>query len=219
MKPLSLQQIESQSWLSFQRTGLLDLYVGILALSLVAASLVSHLAEPPWMALATLIVLQVGGLGFHRWGRRRIVEPRIGAVRFGAHRRRNLRRLRLALLACSLITVGIVILTALRSTALRSLFDALRAYGMPTLVALVVGIPTAAIAYVLEMPRLLLHGIVIAGSFFVRVALEPILPPVLVDVAAHGTAAGVILIIGIVLFLRFLRSTPRISFQEDDHGE
>ena len=219
MKPLSLQQIESQSWLSFQRTGLLDLYVGILALSLVAASLVSHLAAPPWVALATLIVLQAGGLWFHSWGRRRIVEPRIGTVRFGTHRRQNLQRLRLALLVCSLVTVGIVILTALRSAALRAVFDALGAYSMPTLVALVVGIPTAAIAYVLEMPRLLLHGIAIAGSFFVRVALEPFLSPVLVDVAAHGTAAGAILIIGIVLFWRFLRNTPRISFQEDTHGE
>ena len=219
MKPLSLQQIESQSWLSFQRTGLLDLYVGILALSLVAASLVSHLAEPPWMSLATLIVVQTGGLWFHRWGRRRIVEPRIGTVRFGTHRRRNLQRLRLALLVCSLITVGIVLLTALKSAGIRNLFDAFGPYGMPALVALVVVVPTAAIAYVMEMPRLLLHGIFIAGSFFVRVALERILSPLLLDVVAHGTAAGVILIIGIVLFARFLRDTPRISFREDNHGE
>ena len=218
MKPIDLQHIESRSWRSFQRTGLLDVYVGMLLLSLVTASLIRDLTGSSWLSLAALIALQGGGFGFYRWGRRALVEPRLGAVRFGASRRQSLERLRGALIVCTVVTAGIVVLTATRNPGLRVFFDTLGAYGMPTAVAIIVGVPVAAIAYVLETPRLLIHGALVIASFFVRAGLESVLCPAWLSLVSQGTAAVTSLAIGGCLLGRFLRTTKRIEFREESHG-
>ena len=217
MKPLNLPDIESRSWRSFQRTGLLDVYVGMLLLSLVTASLIRDLTGSSWLTLVTLIAMQGGAYVFYRWGRRSLIEPRLGAVRFGSLRRRSLQRLRIALIACAIVTAAVVALTATRNPGLRAFFDTLGIYGMPTAVAVIVGIPVAAIATVLEAPRLLLHGALIITSFFVRAGLEPVLSPALLSLTAQGTAAAASLAIGGTLLTRFLRNTKRLEPEEESH--
>jgi hypothetical protein len=204
MQDLRLRSIETASWKARHQDGLFDIYFGLLMLAIAVSALVEALGAPEPFRLVALIVLQFSAGGGYVLAKRRYSTPRLGTVRFGANRARRTAALRIALAAGVLITAGLVALTALGRSPIGA-FHQLGRYALPTVVALVVGIPLAVIAVMQQFSRVFVHAALFVATAYALTAsghdfMDPI--PGVIAFAACGTAS---LVIGLVVFVRFLR--------------
>lgn len=208
MNKLSLRAIESRSWKARQQDGLFDMYFGVLMLAISISALVEGFGAAPIFRLITLVVLQFSAAGGFALAKRRYATPRLGAVRFAAGRVRRTHVLRAALAACVLLTAASVALTAVGQSPIRW-FLALGDYALPTGVAVVVGIPLAAMAYFLEFPRILIHAALFLSAGFTLTALGYDFMDPFPGAIAFGISGSISLAIGAVIFVRFVRRIPR----------
>lgn len=211
MTSLRLHDIERHSWRMTRRDGLLDILFGFMLLGACVSAFVGLWDTPDWLRILSLAAIQFGGVGIITLMRKRIVIPRTGHVKFAVRRTRRIRSMRILLGVCVGVTVVLVALTAL-SRRLDFAFigdtSALTAWGI---ISLVIMVPIGALAYFWDYPRLLLHGslFVVAEFCLVVLYLEKLTP--YAGSLVFGIGSLISFSIGIPIFLRFLRSTPRIA--------
>ncbi len=207
MNELSLRTIESRSWKARQQDGLFDMYFGALMLAISISALVEAFGAAPIFRLITLVVLQFSAAGGFALAKRRYATPRIGAVKFGAGRVQRSHVLRVALFVCVLVTAALVVLTSVGRSPL-GLFSQLGSYALPTVVALVVGIPLATIATFLQFGRILVHAaLFVAAGFALTAAGHNFMSPI-PGAIAFGACGSTSFAIGAFYFVRFLRRVP-----------
>jgi len=211
MTSIRLQDIERHSWRMINKDGLMDIVFGFLLLGACISALVGMWGTPDWLRILSLSVIQFSGVGFMIWMRRRVVAPRIGHVKFAAKRTQRLRTMRIMLGACVAVTMLLVLATSLSGRFGFSLFGEVGAWSVWGILTAVVMIPIAAIALVLDYPRLLLHGslFVIAEFCLLVIGLEDITP--YAGAIVFGVGSLISFSIGIPIFIRFLRSIPRVT--------
>jgi hypothetical protein len=211
MISIRLHDIERRSWRMVNQDGLMDILFGFMLLGPCVSAFVGMLETPDWLRLVTLSVIQFSGVGFMIWMRRSAVAPRIGHVKFAARRTRRLRSMRILLGACVAVTALLVAATSLSQRFGFSLFGDVGAWSVFGVVTAVIMVPIAALAIVLDYPRLLFHGslFVIAEFCLLVIGLE--------DVTAYagpivfGAGSIISFSIGIPIFAHFLRSVPRVA--------
>jgi len=211
MTSIRLHDIERHSWRMTNKDGLLDILFGFMLLGACISSLVGMWETPDWLRILSLSVIQFSGVGFMIWMRRRVVVPRIGHVKFAAKRTRRLRTMGIMLGACVAVTVLLVLATSLSNRFGFSLFGEVGAWPVWAVVTAVIMIPIAALAVVLDYPRLLLHGslFVIAEFLLLVIGLEDITPNA--GPIVFGVGSLISFSIGIPIFVHFLRSVPRVT--------
>jgi len=216
MTSIRLQDIERHSWRMTNKDGLLDIVFGFMLLGACISSLVGMWETPDWLRMLSLSVIQFGGVGFMIWMRRRVVAPRIGHVKFAAKRIKRLRFLRIILAICVMTTVLLVVATSLSGRFGYSLFGKGGAWSVWGILTAVVMIPIAAIAVVLDYPRLLFYGslFVIVEFFLLVIGLEDF--TAYAGTILYGASSLLSFSIGIPIFARFVRSVPRVTV--DDPG-
>jgi len=217
MTSFRLQDIERHSWRMTNKDGLLDILFGFILLGACISSLVGMWETPDWLRMLSLFVIQFGGVGFIIWMRWRVVAPRIGHVKFAAKRTRRLRTMRIMLGVCVAVTVLLVLATSLSGRFGFSLFGKVGAWPVWAVVTAVIMIPIAAMAVVLDYPRLLLYGslFVIAEFLLLVIGLEDITP--YAGFIVYGVGSLISFSVGIPIFARFVRSVPRVAV--DDLGD
>jgi hypothetical protein len=186
--------------------GLWDLLLGFIFMSLAIYPVTRELLGPVWnlvLFLSLLAVMVVGQLVV----RHLVSAPRIGYVR---GRRSPKRRLLLIFtVVMVLITLGLVLLTLLSPTSVTSVQTEAshgRSYVVELIVLLIMGVLFSAMGYMFGVTRLYFYGWMVglanlASVYMVHNAGWTILIPLAI-------AAGIIILIGIVLLLRFLRKYP-----------
>jgi hypothetical protein len=118
--------------------------------------------------------------------------------------------LAVAVFVCVLVTAALVVLTHVGRSPLR-LFSQLGGYALPTVVALVVGIPLATIAAFLQFGRMLIHAaLFIAATFALTTFGHDFMAPI-PGAIAFAVSGSISLLIGVVIFIRFVRRIPRPS--------
>ena len=204
---IDLKQIERKAFRANYEDGLLDIFYG-----LVVAFMAVYMYRPPQGYSALNIIIFLTGYGLINlvyWaGKRYITRPRMGQVKFGPMRKRRGATLALALGIIVLVQLGLLSLTALgwaNPTALAQ-FNAvlLERDWMDAAVALVgsliVGLSMTLIAYFTDFPRGYYIAILASSAVFLMIWLNrPIWPMLL---------GGLIVLPGVVLFIRFLRTHP-----------
>lgn len=204
---LDLKEIERKAFRSTYQDGLWDLCLGLIV---VAMSISFYrpaegysLANP---ILAVSAVLLANGL---LWaGKRFITLPRMGQVRFGAIRKQKGKTLALILGAVILVQVGIVALPVLSrvnpelatqvnaSLTTRNLMDlAVAAIG-----SLFVGPSMILIAHFSDFPRGYYIAVLTSLAVFLMIYLNQPIYPILIG--------ALIVVPGLVLFVRFLKTYP-----------
>jgi hypothetical protein len=164
-----------------------------------------------WMAIleeltmTTLVGLQAAAVAAFVAGKKRITVPRMGFVKFGPKRKRKIRKSRIVLLG-SVLAGAVVFLAALALLA-----------GRPRLLLLLPAawaansiIVFSLLAYYLDFSRLYAYGLLfalpvpfdMAVKKFVGVNLSPV---------AFAVPATIIVVVGTVLLVRFLRKYPRLA--------
>ena len=201
---ISLKEAERRAFRSTYNDGLWDIFLGCFFLTFIIALYLSPIlgdfwssvAELPFWALAYLAIWLI---------RRYVVAPRIGRVTFGPARKARLRKFTLVLLA---INVAAFILALIAAFSFGSVPGQVTGviFGM----ILLVGFSLA--AYFLDFSRLYIYGLLVGLSPMVGEWLWAH------GYASHhgfpitfGTSAGIMILVGLAVFVRFLRDNPVLA--------
>lgn len=198
---ISLKQVETSAFRSAFDDGLWDVFLGCFVLMFALAPLLSERLGDFW---SSMVFLPFWGLVYLViWlVRRYVVTPRIGVVRFGRARKARLTRFSVAMVAINVFALILGLIAAANIGRFSGQVTAV-VFGMIFLIAF------SLMAYFLDVGRLYVYGLMMgvtpfAGEWlFVRGYASHHGYPVV-----FGIAAGVMIAVGLVLFLRLLRDNP-----------
>ncbi len=202
--PISLKSVERKTFQSTFADGLWDVFIGFFALEFAIAPLLSRSLGDFWSSAVFLPVWGMVYLGI--WlTRKYVVAPRIGTVSFGKMRRQKLQKFSLIMLIANIAMFVLGIIAALN-------FSKLPGFGIASLLGLFLLAGFSAAAYMLDYTRLYLYGLMLFVAPLVGEWLY----------ANHGAShhgypivfgfsAGVMILTGLVLFIRLLKNNPRVD--------
>jgi hypothetical protein len=204
---MNLKKLERKAWRSVFQDGLWDIYLGLILLGMAIGALLSDvgIATEKKSMLVYVGVLVLAMLAL--WaGKRFITLPRMGHARFSPQRQARRKKVKLILAISALVGVLLFVFTwtALRldwSQGLSLRFIGPAVWIMNSLVLFSLG------AYFLDYERLVLIGVMYAVSVPFDLLLTKLTGLDLTFVA-FGAPAAVILVIGLVILMRFLRNYP-----------
>lgn len=198
---IGLKEAEKQAFRTTINDGLWDILLGCFILLFAVAPLLSSRLGDFW---SSAVFLPFWGLAYLsiRMIRRNVVAPRIGTVKFGRARRRRLARFTIVMLIVNTLALilGFVAAANIGSVSGQSVSIV---FGL----ILLVGFSIA--AHFLDFGRLYIYGLMIgvsplAGAWLFNRGL-----------ASHhgfpvtfGVAAGVMIAIGVTVFVRLVRRNP-----------
>jgi len=204
---INLKEIERKAFRSTYQDGLWDLYHGLIVVCM--SIFVYRPAEgysPTNIVLAVLGVLLARSLFWA--GKKFITLPRMGQVRFGAARKRKKTTLAIILGVVVLIQVGMVGLTTLgwlNHEVAAKINGFLKAGDLMLLVvaaigSLILGVSMILIAYFSDFPRGYYIAVMMSLAVFLMIYLNQPVYPIMIG--------GLIILPGLVLFVRFLEKYP-----------
>ncbi len=204
---LNLKEIERKAFRSTYQDGLWDMYMGLIV---VCMAFFIYRPAGGYSPMNVILMVLAFGLayGLFRAGKKYITLPRMGQVRFGAVRKRKARTLAILLGVFVLFQVGLVGLTTLgwlNPQTGTKWNNFLNEHGgsLPLVAAigsLMLGTSMIVIAYFSDFPRGYAIAILMALAVFLMIWLNEPAWPVLIGV--------LIIIPGLVLFVRFLKTYP-----------
>ena len=205
MLEADLKRIERSTYRSAVDSGLWDLFLAsVVAMFAIAPLLSAHLGD--FWSAAVFLPVFAAILVMIRVVQDRVIRPRMGTVEFARPRRQRLVTLSVIMLVVNVIALVLGLVVATRAPVVGGDIVPL---GMS--LALLMGFSVAAL--LLEIPRVFLYGLLLAiappvgEALFRRGAASHHGFPVV-----FGVCATVILICGIVRFVRFL-PPPRADAQ------
>jgi hypothetical protein len=210
MEQLNMKALEKKAFRSFFKDGIYDVFLGLILLSF---GLPMMLNEFGWIDYKTMtwplvfaLTLNVGALLFFVFGKKYITVPRLGFVRFGKGRKRKMRHVTLLLVISALI--GLVIFFLL----LFKVIPVGGETGIPP-VGLIFGIQALIVfslaAYFMDFTRLYLYAFLFAVSLPVTFWLKKNDFFAYPSLYVFSLTAGPMLVVGWILFFRFLRRFPK----------
>jgi hypothetical protein len=180
--------------------GLWDLFIGCVVLMMAVAPLLSVSLGDWWSSAVFLPFWGLVALAI--WLiRKHVIAPRVGVVKFGQARKARLRRLNLVMLGVNGAALVLGIVFALSSTV--------PGQGVAVVLALILLVGFSAAAYLLDFGRLYVYGLL--------ACLSPLVGEWLYThhhVPHHGwpvtfgITAGIMILTGVVIFVRLLRDNP-----------
>ena len=202
---INLKELERKAWTSYFQDGLWDIYLGLLLLAMAIGALLSDIGVPEaWhmTIYGTLMVLSMLVL----WaGKKFITVPRMGRVKFGPKRKAKLNWVRVVLLLSVLVGAGVfvagLVMRSNRPGWLNATFFAPAVWVVNAIVVFSLG------AYFLDFSRLYLIGVMYALAVPLDIVFRKF-ADVDLSFIAFGVPAMVILITGLIVFVRFLRDYP-----------
>ncbi len=204
---LNLKELERKAFRSTHQDGLWDMYMGLIVIGMALFMFRSPDGYGPRNIVIFLGAYALAGLIF--WaGKKFVTIPRMGQVTFGPLRKQKARTLAIVLGVVILIQVGIVVLTGVgRSNAgfgaqLSALLggSSMDQMLVATLGSLFVGPSMILIAYFNDFLRGYYIAIMMALAVFLMILFNHPVYPIVIG--------ALILIPGMVLFVRFLRKYP-----------
>ncbi|MBU0493872.1 MAG: hypothetical protein KKA73_28260 [Chloroflexi bacterium] len=218
---IDLKEIEKRAFRSTFQDGLWDIFLGLLLLNMGLGTFIGGiLGEGDDMSFPQLALIMMGLtafvalvlLGFFV-GKKFITTPRIGRVKFGPARKT--RRKAVILVLSLSVLVGVILLglglmfsiAPPEWVALGWLIPA-GAFGVNAVVVL------SLIAYYMDYTRAYVYGWFYALSFPVTILLAEYLD--ITFPIAYVVFAGIMVLIGTLLFIRFLRQYP-MPAEEESH--
>jgi hypothetical protein len=198
-KNINLKEIERKAFRSTFQDGLWDMYLGFLLLTMGMGPVLPALNTSVIWTLVILLMLSVlAWLAF--WaGKKLITTPRMGLVKFGPQRKAKLKKTRAVLFLSALLGVIMFVLRATWNIEWVAIPIPAYVWAVQAIVVFSLG------AYFLDVSRFYAYGMLYAIPVPVGVVLlqNTGLPGLMF--LPFGVSGGVMVIIGVVLFIRFLR--------------
>ncbi len=201
---IDLKEIEKKTWRSTLEDGLLDIYFGVLVLSIGIGITLSDLLPEPFDSLLP-IILMIIGLTIFLFCKKYITQPRLGVVKFGF--KQKSRKLKTVIvLSINGIILLIVYIIRLINPALWSIFP-VYIQGLITGL-LFITVPLCFAAYFLQYPRLYFIAILVGLSFFLSDLLSIFIPEPFDALIAFSITSFVIIFLGIISLIKFIQKYP-----------
>ena len=203
---IDIKELEKKAWKSTFQDGLWDIYIGLILSSLGFSWLGSFFGLPETIGnLITLFSWDIGAMGILLLGKKYITQPRMGLVKFGPRRKKKKKKLTVFLVLNVVILIITVLLTMLGFLQLLIIpgFLFMLAVGL-----IFITVPFSIIAYFLQLKRLYLYALLGGFSLFFSELLFPITGSPINDFVIFGVVGMIIIVTGLVIFIRFLRNYP-----------
>jgi hypothetical protein len=196
---IDLKELEEKAWKTTFEDGLLDIYFGILFLGLTFSKILDEFLPNVSSIIGISIIF--GGVIFFILCKRFISQPRIGKVKFG--------QIRIARKAKTILILTINFFILLIIFLLGEL-TLLPSYLSGLLVGLLfMALPLFLVAYFLQYNRLYFIALIVGLSFFFEELLALAMVPEPLDgIIAFGIISAIILIMGFIIFINFLKKYP-----------
>jgi hypothetical protein len=209
---MSLKEAERKAYrLSTSQDGLYDIFIGAyIALLSITPWLDENGLRSPWnvfLALVLGLLIFLGVLLIKKF----VVAPRIGQVRYGSERKKRLQRLLIGMTVIFLLTVGLFGMTLRAIYFGEPIFNGSIGWSLQldmvhTFAGIFIFALFSVIGYMLDYVRLCFYGFLFGFGYVVSTALQDITGnPFYWPWAISGLVA---VILGLIIFLRFLRAYP-----------
>jgi hypothetical protein len=217
---LDLKEIERKAFRSTYQDGLWDILYGLMVVCMSFYLYRPADGNSPMNIILMVLMFSVV-YGLFVAGKKYLTLPRMGQVRFGAMRKQKNRTLAIILAVFILIHVGIVGLTAfgwLSPEASTKLNDFLNKPGsnlsgllvVAAIGSLIVGTSFIVIAYFKDFPRGYYIAVMMALAVFLMIYLNQPVHSLIIG--------GLIILPGLVLLVRFLKTYP-LQRKDPSHEE
>lgn len=213
--PISLKTAEKRAFQTTFEDGLWDVFIGCFALEFAIAPLLSGSLGDFW---SSAIFLPFWGIAYLAiWlARKYVVAPRVGKACFGKTRMNRLRRFTIILVGLNAVLFVLGLLAAFALGGASGVSISWRNL-LPVLLGLFLLAGFSIAAYLLDFPRLYLYG----ALLFVATPMGEWL--YLYHGAAHhgypiafGITAGIMIVTGLVIFVRLLINNPVAEMPEGE---
>jgi hypothetical protein len=211
---ISLKEIERKAYRSTFQDGLWDIYLGLLLLGFAFASPIESIGLTRPLNILPVVIIPIL---FLRYGKKLITIPRMGMVRFGPKRKADKKRLRIVSIILFFVTLIQVILTITRVFPPRWMVE-LGTYSVPIIIALFAVLVFSVFAYFRDFPRLFGIGVLFAAGILFSEYLHYRIGSPYDGMIGFGVPAVIILAVGFVLLLQFLKKYPRPVISEVPDG-
>jgi hypothetical protein len=202
---IDLKEIEKKTWRSTLEDGILDIYFGILVLSIGIGITLGDFLPEPFDSLLPIFLMIIGLIMF-LLGKRFITQPRLGKVKFGF--KQKSRKLKtMVVLSINTIVLLIFYIVRLINPALWSVFPVF-IQGLITGL-LFITVPLCFAAYFLQHPRLYFIAVLVGLSFFLSDLFSIFLVEPFDVLTAFGITSFVIIFIGLLSLIKFIRKYPK----------
>jgi hypothetical protein len=198
---ISLKEAERKAFRATYNDGLWDILLGCVFLMFVIAPFLSPSLGDYWSSVVFLPFWGLVFLGI-RLIRKHVVTPRVGVVNFGLSRKTKLAKFTVVMLAVNVIAFILGLFAALSFGKVPG-----QIYSIILGMMLLIGFSIA--AYFLDFNRLYIYGLLVGFSPLVGEWLWT------QGYATHhgfpitfGTAAGIMILVGLSVFVRLLRDHP-----------
>lgn len=205
---ISLKELERKAWTSSFQDGLWDIYLGLLLLSMAVWALLSDVGFSESLGMAIFIGLEVLAMLVLWAGKKIITIPRMGRVRFGPKRKAKLNWVRVILFISVLVGAGVFVAGLATSANRPEWLNATLIFPAAWMVNAIVVFSLG--AYFLDFNRLYLIGVMYALPVPLDIMFREF-TDIDLSFIAFGVPAVVILLIGTVVFIRFLRDYPLLT--------
>lgn len=213
-----LRKLEKKVFRTTYEDGLLDVYMGLLVASFSLLSIMPDEDAGTWLTIGLFLGGMFLGMAVYFFGKRYITEPRMGQVKFGAERKRRSAKLSVILAVIIGLQVLVVVFSILlwnnpglaEKVGLTLVKQDAERLLVSSVAALFVGPSMLLLAYFTDFLRgYYIAVLMAAGAFLLVWARSPY--PMLV-------VAALIILPGVVLFIRFLRKYPAPPKEADHAG-
>ena len=204
---LDLKEIERKAFRSTHQDGLWDMWAGVVVMAMAIFMYRPEAGYSPTNIIMAMVSIAAAG-GLLLAGKMLITVPRMGQVRFGPARKQKGRTLAIILGLVVLVQAGVVALTALgwlNPQVGAKINGFLADYGLGRLAvaalgSLFVGPAMILIAYFSDFPRGYYIAVMMSLAVFLMILLNRPIYAVIIG--------GLIILPGLVLFVRFLKRYP-----------
>ena len=204
-----LKSLEKQAFRRFYEDGLFDIFLGVMLATMAVGAAVSDRWGSETSGLLAMFGVAVVAVVSLMMVRRRLLSTRLGEFKPGPARKRRISATRLALLGSAVIGLALFGVVSAGDVSMVSL-EVL----MPLIWFLNAVVVMGAMAYFLDVPRFYLYGFL-----FGLVMPVMVWPDVLWDYRtprwiSFGVPAAIMVTIGLIKLVRFLRDYPVLSITE-----
>jgi len=207
---IDIEEMEKKAWISTFQDGLWDIYFGLIIAGMGFSWLGGFFGLPETMnVLVTVFSWDMGAMLILFLGKRYITRPRMGFVKFGQIRKKRNKFLSLFFGLMVAFTFITFIFTLLGMFQLQ-----LPGFLVMLLIGLLfITLPFSILAYFLQLKRLYLYALLGGLGLFISELLWPIIGAPYHYIIPFGVIGLVIIIIGLIIFFRFLQ---KYSLNEDE---
>ncbi|MFW9828437.1 MAG: hypothetical protein ACFFEY_12675 [Candidatus Thorarchaeota archaeon] len=201
---IDLKEIEKKTWRSTLEDGLLDIYFGVLVLSIGLGMTLGRILPDPIDGIISIIFMVIG-LIFFLFGKKFITQPRLGIVKLGL--KTKTRKIKTVIV----LSINLIILLVLY--ILRFIDSELRLRFPAFLDGLIIGllfitVPLCFAAYFLQYPKLYFIAILVGLSFFFSDIFSFFIQEPFDTITSFGIVSGIIILLGTVSLVKFVRKYP-----------